>query len=349
MLRKTGNCWKFVSEAALEEFVWANLGGLFELTPLKQQYYCNSEVCDILALSRDKQLTVIELKNCEDRYIVQQLTRYHFNLTEERSFSQEIDYGQPIRLVGVAPSFHRHNLIDRQHNILRIEFWQYEIDVLEGSFYLKLEEIDQKITSKIEIPYKELKEFAGTEGLPELPQSFDDYLGIYSQSERERILRLRAKLLTFDDRMQETVTAKSIKYGKGEGKPCAEFYLERKKRSLILILWLVDPSSLNRLAISRMRLWTKQWETASYFAYAKEGLGKAKLEEEWQSIPKEKWPRQHLYHSVTRKSDIAIKFTTYKSFANRTALIEQAGIKLPDSDSLEELIEHAALIWQSRL
>lgn len=40
-LIKTGNSWKFATEADLEDFVWANLKELFGLIPLKRQYYVN--------------------------------------------------------------------------------------------------------------------------------------------------------------------------------------------------------------------------------------------------------------------------------------------------------------------
>lgn len=75
-LRKTGQKWEFESEAALEDFVWANLKKLLKLTPLKRQYRVNGQICDIVAVDKNKRLVVLELKNGEDRYIVQQLTRY---------------------------------------------------------------------------------------------------------------------------------------------------------------------------------------------------------------------------------------------------------------------------------
>lgn len=64
MLRKTGSRWEFESELALENFAWANLKSLFGLTALKRQYYSNGEICDILALDKERRLVIIELKNC---------------------------------------------------------------------------------------------------------------------------------------------------------------------------------------------------------------------------------------------------------------------------------------------
>jgi RecB family endonuclease NucS len=75
-IRKALSGWVFGSEALLEDFVWSNLQPLFGLTPLKRQYYCNNEVSDILAIDDRGGLVILELKNVEDRYLIQQLTRY---------------------------------------------------------------------------------------------------------------------------------------------------------------------------------------------------------------------------------------------------------------------------------
>lgn len=112
---------------ALENFAWANLESLFGLTALKQQYYSNGEICDILALDREGRLVVIELKNCEDRYIVQYLTRYYHSLLNEKPFQSQVNYEHPARLVAIAPSFHRHNLGDRIYNKLEFQFLLFDI------------------------------------------------------------------------------------------------------------------------------------------------------------------------------------------------------------------------------
>lgn len=85
-LKKTGQEWRFTNEAALEDFIWDNLKPLFNLTPLKRQFFVRGEVCDILAVDDNRQLVVLELKNTEDRYVVQQLTRYYDNLLEVKPF-----------------------------------------------------------------------------------------------------------------------------------------------------------------------------------------------------------------------------------------------------------------------
>ena len=61
-LRKTGEGREFASVAALEDFIWDNIHQLLGFIPLKRQYVVKNEVCDILALDKQKQLVILELK-----------------------------------------------------------------------------------------------------------------------------------------------------------------------------------------------------------------------------------------------------------------------------------------------
>ena len=119
MLKKVNGKWQFASENNLEDFVWGKLNSLFKLSPLKRQYTVYGDICDILALDGNSRLVVIELKNTEERYVVQQLTRYYHSLQEQKPFQQQVNYQLPIRLIAVAPNFHRHNWIDREYHKLR--------------------------------------------------------------------------------------------------------------------------------------------------------------------------------------------------------------------------------------
>ena len=91
--------FKFEDENALETFVEANLDKLFEIQAIARQYRVNGEICDLLAVDKNRALTIIELKNTEDRYVVQQITRYYHSIYEEKPFSDRIDYDQSIRLI----------------------------------------------------------------------------------------------------------------------------------------------------------------------------------------------------------------------------------------------------------
>jgi RecB family endonuclease NucS len=112
-LRQVASGWEFESEKDLEDLVWNNLEKIFGYKPLKRQYQVSGQYCDILAFGKNKELVIIELKNSEDRYIVQQLTRYYHALLDEQPFSEHINFQVPIVLIAVTPNFHRDNHIDR--------------------------------------------------------------------------------------------------------------------------------------------------------------------------------------------------------------------------------------------
>lgn len=275
LLRKTGERWEFESELALENFAWANLETLFGLTALKRQYYSNGEICDILALDKESRLVVIELKNCEDRYIVQQLTRYCHSLLNEKPFQSQVNYEHPARLVAITPSFHRHNIVDRIYSKLEFQFLRFDIQQIEHKFYLLLNDMDTSVDSKIEIPYQEVNSFEFSGDIPAPPKGLLEHLGGYPEDKRQIILRLRHKILMFDRRMQETTTAKSIQYGRGKTKLCAELYFDKKQCELVLFLWIPLWRYRNKSAIGRHRIWT-DWTKVLYFGHVIEGLGKKK-------------------------------------------------------------------------
>lgn len=151
MLKKVRDGWQFASESNLEDFVWSQLDRLFELSPLKRQYIAFGDICDILALDKDSRLVIIELKNVEDRYIVQQLTRYYHSLLEEKPFQQQINYQLPVRLIAVAPSFHRHSWIDRKYHKLNFEFMSFITMQQESEVYLHLTDLTTKKVSQAKI------------------------------------------------------------------------------------------------------------------------------------------------------------------------------------------------------
>lgn len=129
---------KFKTEADLEDFVWVHLQQLLNMKPLKRQYVVGGEVCDILATSTSGSLVILELKNQVDRYLVQQLTRYYENVVVEKPFESEVNYSLPIQLIGIAPSFHRHNLIDQKYSRLKIEFLSFSLENKQNEIHFKL-------------------------------------------------------------------------------------------------------------------------------------------------------------------------------------------------------------------
>ncbi len=298
-LRKTGYSWEFASEAALEDFVWDNLQQLSGLIPLKRQYAVKGEICDILALNETRQLVILELKNTEDRYIVQQLTRYYDNLLDEKPFPEQIDYSLPVRLVAIAPSFHRHNLIDRKHTKLIVDFLLFTVAHINQDFHLQLQDIDTNQIWSIPIPYQELDISTVSSNISEPPQLLLDWLGACTKEEQQAILKLREKILNFDERIKEEVEGRNtIRYGRGKSKPIAEicYQISKTKPSkAVIFLWLPTPTSWRKEVIGRIRLWL-DGKTVTHIGHVPEGFGKMKLQSEWDTMPREKRPGNY-YHN----------------------------------------------------
>ena len=290
-LRQKLSGWEFISEAALEKFVWGNLSALFGLSPLKQQYITQGEICDILATDANGGLVILELKNTEDRYLIQQLTRYYASLLDEKPFQAIVDYDRPVQLIAIAPSYHRHNLVDRVHSRLDFRLLQFSVLCEGNDFYFVLQDLEQTIVQRYPINYQPLET-----GLPQSlspPDLLLEWLSSCSTDEQEGFLRLRSKILACSPRMKETVEKRVIQYGSGKTKLCAEFCFQQKAQKPILFLWLPLPSTLLRAGtkqmVGRLRVWT-DGVTISHVGHTPEGFGKMKLESEWNELPPSKRP-----------------------------------------------------------
>lgn len=152
MLNKVDGKVGFKNEAELENFVYGHLDELLNLQPIAKQYRVDSDICDILAVDDKKRLSIIELKNVEDRYVVQQLTRYYESLVGEKPFADLVNYENVVRLIAIAPSFHNHNFVDKKYARLELEFWSFELATNKGSkdISFKLTNVDnneQKIST----------------------------------------------------------------------------------------------------------------------------------------------------------------------------------------------------------
>jgi RecB family endonuclease NucS len=332
-LRKTGEGWEFASETALEDFIWENLQQLLSFTPLKRQYAAKGEFCDILALNESKQLVILELKNAEDRYVIQQLTRYYDNLLDERPFAEQIDYHQPVKLIAAAPSFHRHNLIDCKYNLLTIDLLQIQVFKDNQQFQLCLQDISTNQTWSIPISYQELNFSSTKHDISETPQLLLDWLGACSAEEQQAILKLREKILSFDERIKEQIEGRNtIRYGKGKSKPVAEFCYQRASHKPVVFLWLPTPNSRQKEVIGRLRLWL-EGEIVTHLGHIPEGFGRMKLQSEWDAIPREKRPR-NLYWSLSHKSFMPVEISQgYNDVSN----------------SLESLADLALTKWLTRI
>jgi len=308
-LRRVSEGWEFSSELALEVFIWERLEDLLQLQPFQRQYAVMGEICDILALTSERQLVILELKNTEDRYIIQQLTRYYANLLEEKPFPGSIDYEKPIRLIAIAPTFHRHNYIDRQYSRLTFEFIQVKV-TQSDEFYLELHrESATAEVIKAALPFQEVELDQQSTDLPEVPEQLLRWLGACSAADQQAILKARQQILSFHPRMQEMVNKTSIQYGTGKIKLCAEICFQKSQQQPVLFLWLPLPncwtSHNSPERIGRLRLWTTG-ETVTHAGHVPSGFGKMRLEEEWNTLPKSKWPRKNLIWNLSANSMVPV-------------------------------------------
>ena len=294
-LQKTEQGWKFIDESELETFVWDNLEEIFELKPLTRQLAIKGEICDIIGISQNNQLAIIELKNTEDRYVINQLTRYYDNLTEEQPFKDQIDYNQEIRLLCVCPTLHRHNLIDKKYNRLNLELFTFSILCKDDEFYFCLSQnYNQLQTKLIKINYQEVSlQNQQNYNIPESPRLLLDWLGSLSNAEIENLTEIRHQILSFDQRIEEIIVNKSVvyasKYGKDKLRKCAEMCFDRKSKKIILFLWLIIPNRQNK-NIVRMQIDTTD-EYITYWRYApvKEGsIAWEKFFKTFYSLPENK-------------------------------------------------------------
>lgn len=231
--------WQFDSELSLETFVHAHLAPLLDLKPIARQFYLDFQVCDLLALTPDKQLVILELKNGEDRYIVQQLTRYYHAVALHKPLAEQVDYDRPIRLMAIAPSFHTHNWIDRQYSTLPFEFLTFQVQPQSAQLEFCLTDIDRGLVSAIEIPSQVHATLVNTalpapvaieRKLPPPPKSLRRLVENLAPAEQAYVLQLRSQILSFSDQMQEVGRTTTTEYGlrKGDkdlykGKLCARF------------------------------------------------------------------------------------------------------------------------------
>jgi len=292
-LQKTGEFWKFTSEEALEDYLYDSLD-ILDLKPLSRQLSVDGQFCDIIAIDQSNRITILELKNTEDRYVVQQLSRYHYALTHEKPYSDVADYDSPISLVTLAPHFHKDNFIDRLYHKLEIKFLRFNIVQKHQKLFLCIEEFkDTQWRDFIEneIPYKQewISEQnpirIATKTIPPPPKSFTSILKenketkdkIYQKEifeQWEKLAQIRELILSFDERISEhpqiTYDSRMFRYGlrKSTGKEirpnrcCAQIYYKRPKSSRYsydpfkFYLWLPVPieESNLKIPIERVRI-----------------------------------------------------------------------------------------------
>ncbi len=273
-LIQTNSGWKFESEESLEDFIEKHLEQLLGLKVVARQYSVNDQRCDIIAVDSQKNLFIIELKNTEDRYIIQQLTRYYHGLLETKPLTELVDYNQPVKLLAIKPKFHKDNFIDRLYHTLSFQFYQFSLNVIKNHLYFALQNVDNQELSRIKIAQLEVDKLnSNSVDIPPPSPNLLKAIKEFEPQHKQEILRIREKILSFDKNIQEIVKAGSIKYGNGDlksSKYCAEFCYNQG--NFFLFLW-IPSKCLTGKVISRARLWT-DWEGMALIeGYVTTGIG----------------------------------------------------------------------------
>lgn len=241
----TGSGWQFQTEADLEEIVWRNLPKLLNLEPISRQFSIDGKFCDILATESSGRLVIIELKNTEDRYVVQQLTRYYHAIKTADTLPFSVDTDHP-RLLAIAPSFHADTLIDCQYSTLNVELITFSLETVANDINLVLRDPVGNALSTLDLP-KALHSVQPQISIPEPPRKLLNWLSPLREPQYTWILELRKRLLSADARMRERVEANSILYEKNKSKPCCELKKikpsEYRGKGIDCYLWLPDPEN----------------------------------------------------------------------------------------------------------
>ena len=251
-LIQTGQRWQFSSELDLEEVVWRNLPELLNVEPLRRQFAISGKFCDLLAIDASDQLVIIELKNSEDRYVVQQLTRYYDAIQSAEDLPFSVNSDQP-RLIVIAPSFHNDTFIDCCYSTLDIELLTFGLEPLSDDINLTIQSISGTVLSTLCLP-EILKSSPATIEISDPPRKLLNWLSHHSQAEYDWVMQMREQLLSFDPRMKEVVTPTSIFYGRGKSKACCEIkkanVIGYQGRAITCFLWL--PHLQNKPRVLRM-------------------------------------------------------------------------------------------------
>jgi len=222
LIEKDGQ-WQFESEATFERLLWQNLEEWLSFQPLARQLRMCGEPCDIIASRSQGKPVILELKNEEDRYVVQQLTRYYHNFLEERPDLPDLDSSESPQLVAIAPSLHRHNFIDRLYHHLTVELWTFHIRKQNDQFLLEFvswEAPDTKSTIKtIDLtPHIQLPTVAEPDPLSQLDKNWKSILSKRSELDQKNLLEIRDRILSFSPKLGEVVTPSTATYGQMRSK-----------------------------------------------------------------------------------------------------------------------------------
>lgn len=250
-LIKINNNWLFQSEADLEDFVWSFFPEIFDVTPFHKQYPVDKQNrCDILGISADKSLVIIELKNQVDDGIIPQLTRYYHFLLENHPFDDLVDYQKNILLVGIAPEYHEKSLIDSRYSNLEFRLIKYKIIQENESLRFELNDLDgNHLIASLPI-YKSDDQQAN---IPSPPRTLKNLICEMDKDDIHIFLEIRSKILTFQKQIKGEIKQGFIVYSRGKNLPLAEIRYDNVRRKPFLFLYLPYSKSIGQKRISRIK------------------------------------------------------------------------------------------------
>lgn len=250
MLRMSKGKYLFKSELLLEEFVWLHLQTLLDLKPIKRQYTINKQNrSDILGMTNEGRLALLELKKEGGKDSINQLLRYEKFLKQEQpkddKFAQ-VDFNKNFLKIAIASHFNQATIDYAKQVIPEGMLLTYEVKLNnKGEYSLIFKKLDDTILSKIKIDIIEDELFES------LPYFIQGYL-LDNPSVREPILSIIQKILSFNPNMSmeaqhHSADVKELffaKFGKDgyalKGKELGTFYyypeIENPNERLVLFL-----------------------------------------------------------------------------------------------------------------
>jgi hypothetical protein len=185
----------FKSEALLEEVTWIHLESLLKLEKFKKQYFINKQNrTDILGITSQRQLSILELKKAGSKGCIDQLVRYRNHLKQEIhqfSDSLKIDSSKDFILIAIASKFSSNAVEYAKQTIPNCMLITYEvIKSINGEYFLKFDQINGDFHSKVQIEIVEDSLFDS------LPSFIQGYL-LANPDKREPVLKIIDKILSY--------------------------------------------------------------------------------------------------------------------------------------------------------
>jgi len=281
--RLYGENAQFETEAHLELFFWNTVLNEMGLQPLKRQHYCREGICDILAKGTKNQLVIIELKNVKDSHVIDQITSYFDALSQERPFSEQIDYTQPIDLYIISPEYNSRTHSTLKHHKLKFNLFSYTAQVSGQDILFTLREWDSQI-EKLSVKISPLSSNITIEDIPSPPKNFQTIIGQSSTHEIQSADLIREKIYQFarsnNFKLTEKPTGKSLRFERNKQNPIAEIDWDKKRNILVIYLWLPFVTINGRSnqgafqdrykRTAMMRLWVEN-ELVQYVGYIDKG------------------------------------------------------------------------------